>query len=91
MPISTIPVDLMHIVYTSIVLHKKHLNIPLENKFRVALSHFRTSSHDLNVETGRYKNSPRNQKLCKSCNIRSRTNSIVYLHALSIIISEINT
>ena len=48
---------------------EKYLNLIIENKYKVALSRFRTSSHDLFVETGRYDNVPRDQRVCKSCNM----------------------
>ena len=48
---------------------ENYLNLTIENKYKVALSRFRTSSHDLFVETGRYDNVPRDQRLCKSCNM----------------------
>ena len=37
---------------------EKYLNMPIENKYKVALTRFRTSSHDLFIETGRYENIP---------------------------------
>ena len=40
-----------------------------ENKYKIALSRFRTSSHDLFIETGRYYNTPRPERFCKSCNM----------------------
>ena len=49
---------------------EKYLNLQFENKYKVALTRFRTSSHDLFIETGRYENVPRNQRLCKFCNIK---------------------
>ena len=48
---------------------EKYLNLTIENKYEVALSRFRMSSYDLFVETGRYNNVPRDQRLCKSCNM----------------------
>jgi hypothetical protein len=41
-----------------------------ESKYRTALTRFRTSSHNLFIETGRYENIPREQRLCKSCNMK---------------------
>ncbi len=38
-------------------------------KFRVALSRFRCSSHDLFVETGRYSNINRQERLCQVCDL----------------------
>lgn len=46
---------------------ENYLQIPLENKYRTAISRFRTSSHKLNIETGRYEGIPREQRICKSC------------------------
>ena len=41
----------------------------LENKkFRIALTKFRLSSHDLAVERGRYDDTNRNDRICKFCN-----------------------
>ncbi len=40
-------------------------------KFRVALSRFRCSSHELFVETGRYVNIPRNNRICNICNVNA--------------------
>lgn len=48
---------------------EKYLNILTENKYKTALSRFRTSSHSLFIETGRYDNTPRHQRLCKSCHM----------------------
>ena len=39
-------------------------------KFRIALSRFRCSSHDLFIESGRYKNVSREKRICKLCNLR---------------------
>ena len=40
-----------------------------ENKYKTALARFRTSSHNLFIETGRYDNTLRHERICKSCNI----------------------
>ena len=50
---------------------EKYLKISMENKYKYALSRFRTSSHDLLIETGRYENIPRDQRLCKSCDMKT--------------------
>ena len=36
--------------------------------YRTALTSFRTSTHDLLIETGRYVDIDRNNRVCKSCN-----------------------
>lgn len=38
-------------------------------KHRQAMSKLRISAHDLDVERGRYRNVPREQRLCKICNV----------------------
>ena len=38
------------------------------NKYRIALSKFRLSSHNLEIETGRHGNIPRADRKCKKCN-----------------------
>ena len=48
---------------------EKYLNVVSENKYKVALSKFRTSSHDLRIETRRYDNILQDQRLCISCNM----------------------
>lgn len=49
---------------------EKYLNLNIEQKYKVALTRFRTSSHSLLIETGRYENIPREQRICQSCNMR---------------------
>lgn len=46
---------------------EKYLNVITENKYKVALSRFRISSHSLLIETGRYDGTPREQRICRSC------------------------
>lgn len=43
------------------------------NFFRNALGKLRTSSHDLEIERGRYSNTERNQRKCKLCNTEIET------------------
>ena len=74
-----------------LIIHHRHtayLNIPLkiekyldcvkENKYRIALSRFRTSSHDLLIETCRYDGIPRENRICKSCKMRKSKVSITF-------------
>ena len=46
---------------------EKYLDYISEDKYRIAYARFRCSSHDLLVETGRYTNIPRNERICKNC------------------------
>lgn len=48
---------------------ENYLSCVTENKYNIALARFRTSSHNLFIETGRYDNTPRHERLCKSCNM----------------------
>ena len=50
-----------------------------ENKYKIALARFRTSSHSLMFEKGRYDDSPRQQRLCKSCNMNQIENEYHFL------------
>jgi len=38
-------------------------------KLRISLTHFCVSSHDLNIEVGRYTNITRNQRICTNCSM----------------------
>lgn len=57
--------------------HKIKWQFQLENylkyvtniRERVAISKFRTSAHNLPIETGRYQNIPREERLCKLCKL----------------------
>lgn len=50
-------------------IREKYLDVIHEYKFRHALSRFRISSHRLNIETGRYTNTPLNERVCIQCNM----------------------
>ena len=43
--------------------------ITLLNKYKFALSRFRLSSHNLALETGRYYNIPKENRICTFCNM----------------------
>ncbi|XP_045185370.2 uncharacterized protein LOC123543357 [Mercenaria mercenaria] len=47
---------------------EKYLDFIKGKRFRMALTRFRTSSHDLAIEKGRYTSMPRNERICKNCN-----------------------
>ena len=51
--------------------------IPFE--YRQKLTRFRTSSHRLEIEQGRYKGVPRDQRLCKKCNLNEVEDEIHFL------------
>ena len=46
---------------------ESYLDTILERKFQSALSNFRLSSHNLEIERERYQNIPREERLCKFC------------------------
>ena len=56
-------------LYKHEFIFEKYLKVITEPKYKIAMSRFRTSSHELRIETGRYDNTPREQRLCKSCNM----------------------
>ena len=47
-----------------------YLDLVCENKYKIALSRFRLSSHSLMIEIGRYNGTPREDRLCTFCNMR---------------------
>ena len=48
---------------------EKYLNCIQINKYRIALTKFRVSSHDLAVETGRYTNVAVDDRKCQQCSM----------------------
>lgn len=53
--------------------HENYLDIVKIRKFRNAMACFRCSSHDLEIERGRYISTPRDRRICKLCNIEPET------------------
>ena len=49
---------------------ENYLNLEIDPKYKLALTRFRTSSHSLMIETGRYENIQREQRICQFCNMR---------------------
>ena len=49
---------------------EKYIDCIHENKYKISLSRFRLSSHNLMIETGRYNGMPRDERLCNFCNMR---------------------
>ena len=48
---------------------EKYLDVIKERHLKTSLAKFRTSAHQLAIETGRYTNTPQNERHCKSCNM----------------------
>ena len=48
-------------------IFEPYLDYIKEKRFRIAMTRFRTSSHDLFIEKGRYLNIERNQRTCNMC------------------------
>jgi superfamily II helicase len=47
--------------------YEKYFTIINNFSYRKLICRFRVSVHRLYIETGRYKNIPRNERLCKNC------------------------
>jgi len=58
---------------------ESYLDFITEPKYRIALTRFRTSSHDLAIETGRYDNLNREDRRCNNCNSRLIENEFHFL------------
>ena len=48
---------------------ENYLDFIANKKYKVALTRFRLSSHDLRIERGRYENIARAERICKCCNM----------------------
>ena len=46
---------------------EQNLDLATIRRFRPSLAQIRTCHHDLEIERGRYRNIPRDQRLCKIC------------------------
>ena len=57
------------------------MNNVTETKYRIALSRFRTSSHSLFIETGRYDNTPSTERICKTCGMNQTEDEYHFLLA----------
>lgn len=49
---------------------EQYLDSIYESKYRISLSRYRLSSHNLSIETGRYNGVPKEERLCNFCNMR---------------------
>ena len=58
---------------------EQYLDIIKEPKFRIALTRFRVSSHDLAIERGRYTNIPREERICTNCNLNILENEFHFV------------
>ena len=56
-----------------------YLDLVCENKYKIALSRFRLSSHSLMIEIGRYNGTPREDRLCTFCNMRKKEDEYHFL------------
>ena len=55
--------------YTHEFTFENYLDFITETKYKIPLTQFRLSSHELHIERGRYENVPRDERFCKCCNI----------------------
>jgi hypothetical protein len=51
--------------------YENYLDQIKDNKIRITLTRFKLSSHSLEIETGRYDNIPREERICKHCNMNT--------------------
>ena len=57
-----------YVMYNTELKMENYLNNIYVEKYRIALTKFRLSSHDLAIETGRYTNVERDLRYCEHCN-----------------------
>jgi hypothetical protein len=60
-------------------ISEKYLTCISEKKYRIALARFRTSSHELLIETGRHMNLLRADRICRNCNLNLIENEYHFL------------
>ena len=58
---------------------EKYLTLNIDQKYKLAFTRFRTSSHSLFIENGRYENKPREQRICQLCNMNKIENEFHFL------------
>ena len=58
---------------------ENYLDFKANKKYKVALTRFRLSSHDLRIERGRYENIARAERICKFCNMSMIENEYHFL------------
>ena len=56
-----------------------YLDFITEKKYKIALTKFRLSSHDLAIERGRFEHIERNNRLCRYCNLNMIENEYHFL------------
>ena len=59
----------MYSRYKHDFLFETYLDTIPDQKFRITLTRVRLSSHNLAIERGRFKNIPRNDRICRYCNL----------------------
>lgn len=57
-------------IYKATTDYEQYLDIIKNKTFLYSLSRFRLSSHQLEIETGRYVGLDRDERLCRKCNMR---------------------
>lgn len=48
---------------------ERYHELNIEGKLQIAITKFRLYAHNLNIETGKYANIERQQRLCEQCNM----------------------
>lgn len=70
---------LMYSRYKHDLIFENYLDFISEKKYRIALSQFRLSSHELEIERGRYTNVGRDDRICLFCNRNQIENEYHFL------------
>ena len=70
---------MMYSIYKHEFSQETYLDFISNRNIRTAFSRFRLSSHDLAIESGRYDDTPRSDRLCKFCNLNVVENEYHFL------------
>ena len=70
---------LLYSRYKHEFIFEKYLDFIVEKKYRIALRQFRLSSHDLEIERGRYADVDRHARICHFCDNNQIENEYHFL------------
>ena len=60
-----------YVIFKTNFSREYYLTIPIQNKFKIAYTRFRTSTHELMIEKGRHLNIPHDNRICNNYNMNA--------------------
>jgi hypothetical protein len=68
-----------YVMFKSVLVRESYLSSVQTCKYKIALTPFRVSAHDLLIERGRYVNMKRHDRICTCCNMNMLENEYHFL------------